>query len=92
MAEFHKKGNTFNTGLCIQPFQEKMEPLSMDLSNQLFSKYRDVKFIFIDEIAMVGSHMFNKADIRLCQIFDCNKFFGGINVIAIGDFYQMHPV
>ena len=41
---------------------------------------------------MVGSRMFNKADIRLRQIFDCNKFFGGLNVIAIGDFYQMRPV
>ena len=92
MAAFHIKGNTFNTGLRIPPFQEKMEPLSMDLRNQLFSKYRDVKFIFIDEISMVGSCMFNKADIRLCQIFDCNKFFGGLNVIAIGDFYQMRPV
>ena len=64
----------------------------MDLRNQLFSKYRDVKFIFIDEISMVGSLMFNKADIGLRQLFDCNKFFGGLNVIAIGDFYQMHPV
>ena len=59
MAAFHIKGNTFNTGLRIPPFQEKMEPLSMDLRNQLFSKYRDVKFIFIDEISMVGSRMFN---------------------------------
>ena len=92
MAAFHIKGNTFNTGLHIPPFQEKMEPLSMDLRNQLFSKYSDVKFIFIDEISMVGSQMFNKADIRLHQIFDCNKFFGGLNVIAIGDFYQMCPV
>ena len=92
VAAFHIKGNTFNTGLRIPPFQEKMEPLSMDLRNQLFSKYRDVKFIFIDEISMVGSRMFNKADIRLHQIFDCNKFFGGLNVIAIGDFYQMRPV
>ena len=55
MAAFHIKGNAFNTGLCIPPFQETMEPLSMDLRNQLFSKYRDVKFIFIDGISMVGS-------------------------------------
>ena len=41
---------------------------------------------------MVGSTLSEYANIRLQEIFDCKKPFGGKHVIAIGDFYQMKPV
>ena len=51
-----------------------------------------VTHIFIDEISMVGSTLAEYANIRLQEIFDCKKPFGGKHVIAIGNFYQMKPV
>ena len=41
---------------------------------------------------MVGTTLSGYANIRLQEIFDCKKPFGGKHVIAIGDFYQMKPV
>ena len=41
---------------------------------------------------MVGSTLSEYGNIRLQEIFDCKKPFGGKHVIAIGDFYQMKPV
>ena len=51
-----------------------------------------VSHIFIDEVSMVGSTLSEYANIRLQEIFDCKKPFGGKHVIAVGDFYQMKPV
>ena len=51
-----------------------------------------MKVVFIDEISMVGCHIFNKIDQHLQEIFGCKKVFGGCHVVAIGDFYQMKTV
>jgi hypothetical protein len=43
----------------------------------------------IDEISLVGAKMFNVIDNRLRSIKHIqNKFFGGVDIIMIGDFYQ----
>ena len=41
---------------------------------------------------MVGRQLWNKADQRLKEIFGTKKDFGGLHVIAGGDFFQMAPV
>ncbi len=42
----------------------------------------------IDEISFVDARMFNIINNRLRSIKHIqNKFFGGVNVIMIGDFY-----
>lgn len=55
-------------------------------------KYLYVKVIFIDEISMVGSGMFNFINLRLQDIRGCTKPFGGISVVAVGDLFQLKPV
>ena len=92
MAAYHIKGTTFHTRLCIPPQQlGKLPPLTHDQQNSLRSHLINVSHIFIDEISMVGSTLAEYANIRLQEIFDCKKPFGGKHVIAI-DFYQMKPV
>ena len=92
IAAYHIKGTTFHTGLHIPINQKDLKPLSHSERNMLRAKLLNVKFIFIDEISMVGCGLFQKANNRLQEIFDCKKVFGGRHVIAIGDFYQMRPV
>ena len=93
MAAYHIKGTTFHTRLCIPPQQlGKLTPLTNDQRNSLQSHLMHVSHIFIDEVSMDGSTLSEYANIRLQEIFDCKKPFGGKHVIAIGDFYQMKPV
>jgi hypothetical protein len=43
----------------------------------------------IDEISLIGVRMFNVMDNRLRPIKHIqNNFFGGVDVIMIGDFFQ----
>ena len=46
----------------------------------------------IDEISMVGNRMFSLLDTRLKKIKGNNQHFGGVSIIAIGDFFQLKPV
>ena len=56
MAAYHIKGTTFHTGLHIPVNQiGKLTPLSHNERNTLHSHLRNVRFIIIDEISMVGS-------------------------------------
>ena len=93
MAEYHIKGTTFHTGLCIPPQQlGKLTPLTNDHRNSLRAHLINASHIFIDQVSMVGSTSSEYTNIRLQEIFDCKKPFGGKHDIAIGDFYQMKPV
>jgi hypothetical protein len=45
--------------------------------------------VMIDDISLVGGKMFNVIDNRLNSIKHIqNKFFGGVDVIIISDFYE----
>ena len=92
MAAYHIKGTTLHTGLHIPINCEMLKPLSHSELNTLHSKFMHIKFKFIDEISMVGTMLFEKANRRAQEIFDCKKPFGGKHVIAVGDFYQMKLV
>ena len=51
------------------------------------------KFIFTDEISMVGNTMFNvEINNRLKDIKGSSLPFRGVSIIAIGDLFQLQPV
>ena len=92
MAAYQVKGNTIHSGLHIPPKQGKLSPLGSSELNTLCAKYLGSKAVYYDEISMVGKWLWNKSDQRLKEIFGTKKDFGGLHVIAVGDFYQMAPV
>jgi ATP-dependent exoDNAse (exonuclease V) alpha subunit len=51
-----------------------------------------VKTIIIDEISMVRADMFITIDKKLQTLKKNNLPFGGLQVIVVGDFYQLAPV
>merc|ERR1712121_583671 len=51
-----------------------------------------VKHVIIDEISMVGANFFWDINQKLKQIMGSQEYFGGLNVIATGDFHQLPPV
>ncbi len=57
----------------------------------LFESKR-IKRIVIDEISMVRADVFTAIDMMLRNIRKTREAFGGLQVIAIGDFYQLSPI
>jgi PIF1-like helicase len=58
----------------------------------LRASWRNVKYLIIDEIAMVGQVNFDFVHRRLTEIFGVRLPYGGISVLAVGDFFQLPPV
>ena len=92
-AAFNIKGNTLHAAFKI-PANKGFEycALDSDRLNTIRAKLRKLKVVFIDEISMVGSGMFNFLNLRLQQIMGSKEPFGGITVITVGDLFQLKPV
>ena len=58
-----------------------------------FYNIKNASVIIIDEISMVSAWMLDAIDIALCGLKDCFiNPMGGLQVIFVGDFYQLPPV
>ena len=49
--------------------------------------WKGVHTIIIDEVSMESYQILKSIHSRLCEIYANDKIFGGLNVIAVGDFY-----
>ena len=56
--------------------------------------FQNIRYIFIDEVSMVGNTNLNQINTRLNEIFGVppETKFGGINVIFCGDLHQIPAV
>lgn len=91
-AAYNIHGLTIHNAFQIQPNKWLDQSLSCDVLNSLRMKYRNLSVILIDEISMVGNRMFSLIESRLRRIKGNNQTFGGVSLIAIGDFFQLKPV
>ena len=85
-AAFNIKGNTLHAAFKI-PANRGFEycALDSDRLNTIRAKLNRLRVIFVDEISMVGSGMFNFLNLRLQQIMGTNEPFGGISLVTVGD-------
>jgi len=86
-------GNTLHSAFKI-PANRGFEycALDSDRLNAIRAQLNRLKVIFIDEISMVGSGMFNFFNLRLQQIMASKEPFGGISLISVDDLFQLKPV
>ncbi|EMG48156.1 hypothetical protein G210_1338 [Candida maltosa Xu316] len=61
-------------------------------NKKAFNRWISTKVLIIDEISMVDGHMMDKLNELAKRIRKNNAPFGGIQVVACGDFYQLPPV
>lgn len=61
-------------------------------AEELFAKDGPVKRIVIDEISMVRVDLLRAVDQQLRKIRRLNQPFGGLQIIVVGDFFQLPPV
>ena len=65
-----------------------LEPLPGKPAKLIKSLHR----IIIDEISMVRADLLDMVDHRLRTVREDNSPFGGVQIIMVGDFYQLPPV
>ncbi|XP_062616288.1 uncharacterized protein LOC134278001 [Saccostrea cucullata] len=75
-----------------QKINQSQQSLHCDELNTFRTKYQNLKLIIIDEISMVGNRSLALIDSRLQLLTGIKKPFGGISIIAVGDFFQLKPV
>ena len=86
---YNIQGKTIHSTFNIPANQNLKNYKSLDSSqlNTLRAELAALKVIFLDEVSMVGSSMFN------LQINMGNKLdFGGVSIAAIRDLFQLQPV
>lgn len=55
-------------------------------------RVRGTRVLIIDEVSMLTGELIDKIDAVMCKARDCSLPFGGLQVIATGDFNQLPPV
>ena len=95
VAAFNIGGLTIHKALRLQvehgrtAHQLQLNALALhDLGNL----WQGVHTIIIDEVSMVSYQVLKSIHSRLCEIFGNDDMFGGLNVVAVGDLYQLSPV
>ncbi|KAG1928320.1 ATP-dependent DNA helicase PIF1 [Pimephales promelas] len=91
-AAFNISGKTLHS---ILKLPRNLKPPYQGLGNaldELRATLRDVEILIIDEVSMISKDLFAYINWRCQQIKGSKKPFGGISVLAVGDFYQLPPL
>ena len=95
VAAFNIGGLTIHRTLRLQvehgrtDHQLQLNTLAL---HDLRNLWQGVHTIIIDEIIMVSYQILKSVHSQLCEIYGNDEIFGGLNVIAVGDLYQLSPV
>ena len=95
VAAFNIGGLTIHRALQLQVEHGRLArqiSLGALALHNLRDLWKGVHTIIIDEVSMVSYQILKSIHSRLCEIYANDEIFGGLNVIAVGDFYQLSPV
>lgn len=91
-AVFNISGNTLHS---ILKLPRSLKPPYQGLGNKIDevrAQLSNAEIIIIDKVSIISKPMFAYVNWRLQQIKGSKKPFGGMSVLAVGDFYQVPPV
>ncbi len=94
-AALEVNGRTLNNyaGWVPQSFGQPLWNLENKArGNKVRKRLRATDVLIIDEISMVANHVFKRLNCIMKSARDSKKPFGGVPIIATGDFLQLPPV
>jgi len=94
IAATHLGGMTIHSwsGLGIKTSLTRYELDRLAFTEYLNKRISRARVLIIDEISMLGPEMVTMVDAICREIKDNNLPFGGLQVIFVGDFFQLPPV
>jgi len=86
-------GNTVHSLFHLPKNQDKFAPLTGDRARALTNKFRNIKYIILDEFSLLGCTRIAMIDKR-CREATGNyeEPFGGLCIMLLGDLKQLPPV
>ncbi len=69
-------------------FLNQQKALSLNDKNT----WQDVRILIVDEVSFMSDENLNTLDVKLKEIGNRAKLFGGYSIIFSGDFCQLEPV
>lgn len=92
VAALNVKGETIHSFFNFKPgvtIRDARKKARKHISESL---YQNIEVILIDEISMVRADLLDCIDVFLKTLLNSESPFGGIQMIFIGDLYQLPPV
>jgi DNA replication protein DnaC len=78
--------STVHSLLATETRQKNLNP---EWISKFQERLKDLKYLIIDEISMIGTETFLKIDKRLNLAKNNNNAFGNVSIIVLGDFFQI---
>ena len=94
IAASHLDGSTIHSfsGLGIRRDLKKEQLDAIRRNGWLIEKIKPAKVIVIDEVSMLDAVTINDVDRVLQAVHDNKRPFGGVQMVFVGDFFQLPPV
>ncbi|MDH5442152.1 MAG: AAA family ATPase [Candidatus Nomurabacteria bacterium] len=94
IAATHIKGQTIHSwsGLGIKDNLSEWDIDNLSQKEYLVKRWQSVQVLIIDEISMLSGDIFDSLDRLARAMKQDDEPFGGMQLVVVGDFYQLPPV
>lgn len=94
IAATHIGGMTIHswTGIGIKTTLDKSDLHALASNTSIAKRVRRAKVLIIDEVSMLAAEVLSMVDAVCREIKEQSEPFGGMQVVLVGDFFQLPPI